>query len=150
MRPSWSRAGSRSERRALLGGRQLIDAWASLKSFHPKGETKQKPPDDPGNPTVNFHGEKRSNETHDSKMDPEALLARKGDRREARLSYAANGLMENRNGLLVDLVVDPADGFAERHSALAMLAQVKRPPGRVTLGADKGYEMANLAIASSA
>ena len=122
----------------------LIDAWASLKSFRPKGEGKQKPPDDPGNPTVNFHGEKRSNETHESKTDPEALLARKGHHREARLSYSANALMENRNGLIVDLVVEPADGFAERRSALTMLARLKEGrPGRVTLGADKGYDVAS-------
>ena len=122
----------------------LIDAWASLKSFRPKGEGKQKPPDDPGNPTVNFHGEKRSNETHESKTDPEALLARKGNAREARLSYSANALMENRNGLLVDLVVEPADGFAERRSALAMLGRLKkRHPRRVTVGADKGYDVAS-------
>jgi hypothetical protein len=121
-----------------------MDAWASLKSFRPKGEGKQKPPDDPGNPAVNFHGEKRSNETHESKIDPEVLLARKGDRREARLSYSANALMENRNGLIVDLVVEPADGFAERRSALTMLARLKeRRPGRVTLGADKGYDVAS-------
>lgn len=122
----------------------LIDAWASLKSFRPKGEGKQKPPDDPGNPTVDFHGEKRSNETHESKTDPEALLARKGHQREARLSYCANALMENRNGLLVDFQVEPADGFAERRSAVAMLERlVTRKRARVTLGADKGYDVAS-------
>jgi transposase len=120
----------------------LIDAWASLKSFRPKGEGKQKPPDDPGNPTVNFHGEKRSNETHESKTDPEALLAKKGHHREARLSYCANALMENRNGLLVDFQVEPADGFAERRSAIAMLERLgARGRARITLGADKGYDV---------
>jgi len=122
----------------------LIDAWASMKSFRPKGEGKQKPPDDPGNPTVNFHGEKRSNQTHESKTDPEALLAKKGHHKESRLAYSANALMENRNGLIVDLVVEPADGFAERRSALAMLGRLKKQrPGRVTLGADKGYDVAS-------
>src|SRR5215472_2434437 len=92
----------------------LLEAWASLKSFQPKDKKDVSPPDDPGNPAVNFHGEKRSNATHESKTDPEAKLARKGKQREARLSYSLNGLMENRNGLLVDLAVLPADGYAER------------------------------------
>jgi transposase len=101
----------------------LIEAWASLKSFRPKGEKPEDrpPPDDPGNPTVNFHGEKRSNETHQSTTDPEAKLARKGNNQPAKLSYLANALMENRNGLLVDLRVEPATGYGERVGALAML-----------------------------
>jgi transposase len=77
----------------------LIEAWASTKSFKKKGARDTKPPDDPGNPTVNFHGEKRSNETHESTTDPEAKLARKGSNQAAKLSYAAHVLMENRNGL---------------------------------------------------
>ena len=125
----------------------LVDAWASMKSFRPKGEGKQ-PPDDPGNPTVNFHGEKRSNETHESKTDPEALLARKGHHKESRLAYSANALMENRNGLIVDLVVEQADGFAERRSALTMLGRIKeRRAGPVTVGADKGYDVASFVAA---
>jgi hypothetical protein len=70
---------------------------------------------------VNFHGEKRSNETHESTTDPDAKLARKGAGREANLSYSAHALMENRNGLIVDLQVDLADGRAERRNALSML-----------------------------
>ena len=76
----------------------LIEAWASLKSFKKKGSKDRTPPDDPGNPTVNFHGEKRSNETHESTTDPEARLYRKGDNHAARLCYSAHVLMENRNG----------------------------------------------------
>jgi hypothetical protein len=76
----------------------LVEAWASAKSFQPK-EGKQKPPDDPGNPTVNFRGEQRSNETHASKSDSEALLARKSGGKESKLSYSGNLLVENRNGL---------------------------------------------------
>jgi len=118
----------------------LIEAWASLKSFRPKGEEKDKrnPPDDPGNPSVNFRGEKRSNETHESTTDPDARLARKGDGKEARLAYTANALMENRNGLLVDFCVEPADGHAERRGAIAMLKALGS--SRATVGADKGYD----------
>ena len=79
----------------------LIEAWASLKSFQRKDQPPQKP-EDPGNPTVNFHGEKRPNQTHESRTDPDARLARKGDGKEARLSYSGNLLMENRHGLIVD------------------------------------------------
>jgi len=121
----------------------LIEAWASVKSFRPKGQGPDdgKPPDDPGNPTVNFHGEKRSNETHQSTTDPEAKLARKGNSQAAKLSYLANALMENRNGLIVDLRVDTATGYGERDGALAMLD--KHVAGRegTTLGADAGYDV---------
>jgi transposase len=127
----------------------LIEAWASLKSFRPKGEKPEDrpPPDDPGNPTVNFHGEKRSNETHQSTTDPEAKLARKGNNQPAKLSYLANALMENRNGLLVDLRVEPATGYGERVGALAMLDQHVPGPDGVTLGADAGYDTADFVLA---
>lgn len=120
----------------------LIDAWASVKSFRPKNEKDddQEPPDDKGNPTVNFHGEKRSNETHESKTDPEALLARKGPGKEAKLSYSLNGLMENRNGLLVDLRIFTADGTAEREAAIRMLEEAVPGSSRITVGGDKGYD----------
>jgi transposase len=116
----------------------LIEAWASLKSFQRKDE-KQAPPDDPGNPTVDFHGEKRSNETHESRTDPDALLARKGTGKEAKLSYSGNLLVENRNGLIVNTEVFQANGTAERDAALVMLEQI---PGvhRVTVGTDKAYD----------
>jgi transposase len=116
----------------------LIEAWASLKSFQPKGE-KNPPPDDPGNPTVDFHGEKRSNQTHESTTDPDALLARKGNGKEAKLSYNGNLLVENRNGLIVTTELFQANGTAERDAALVMLEQV--PGGhRVTAGLDKAYD----------
>jgi transposase len=116
----------------------LIEAWASLKSFQRKDGTNQ-PPDGPGNPTVNFHGEKRSNQTHESTTDADALLARKGSGKEAKLSYNGNLLTENRNGLIVNTEVFPANGLAERAAAMAMLEKI---PGdhRVTVGADKGYD----------
>jgi transposase len=118
----------------------LIEAWASLKSFRPKDEQPEdrEPPDDPGNPTVNFHGEKRSNETHASTTDPEARLARKGNNHEAKLCFSAHALMENRHGLLVELQVAPATGTAEREVAVAML-KAHVAPG-ATVGADKGYD----------
>jgi transposase len=116
----------------------LVEAWASLKSFQRKDEDNQ-PPDDRGNPTVDFHGEKRSNQTHESTTDPDALLARKGSGKEAKLSYNGNLLTENRNGLILNTEVFPANGLAERAAAMAMLEQI---PGdhRVTVGADKGYD----------
>jgi len=119
----------------------LIEAWASLKTFRPKDEKPQdrEPPDDPGNPTVNFHGEKRSNETHASTTDPESKLARKSNNHEAKLSFSAHALMENRHGLLVDIRVAPATGTAEREVALAMLENHVTVE-RATVGADKGYD----------
>ncbi len=90
----------------------LVEAWASLKSFKRKEAGPSAPPDDPGNPTVNFHGERRSNATHQSTTDPEAQLAKKGAGKEAKLCYSANALMENRHALLVDFQVEPADGYA--------------------------------------
>ena len=120
----------------------LIEAWASLKSFKAKGKRKddQDPPDDPGNPTVDFHGEKRTNETHESTTDPEARLARKSNGTTARLSFSAHALMENRNGLLVDLRVAEANGRAERETALVMLDEELPSEKTITLGADKGYD----------
>jgi len=118
----------------------LVEAWASLKSFKRKDRGPGEPPDDPGNPTVNFRGERRSNATHQSSTDPEAKLARKGPGKEAKLCYSANALMENRNTILIDFQVEPADGHAERRAAIAMADD--RLPGscRITLGGDKGYD----------
>ncbi|MGD0073827.1 MAG: IS5 family transposase [Candidatus Binataceae bacterium] len=118
----------------------LVEAWASLKSFKRKDQGSQPAPDDPGNPSVNFHGERRSNATHQSTTDPEAKLARKGPGKEARLCYSANAPMENRHGLLIDFAVEPADGYAERNSARAMLETALPGSRRITLGADKGYD----------
>src|SRR6266446_668472 len=115
----------------------LIEAWAGHKSFKRKDNPGQHtPPDDP---SVDFHGERRSNLTHQSTTDPEARLARKGAGKEAKLSYAGHVLMENRNGIAVNSQVTQADGRAEPQAALAMVEEI---PGqqRVTLGADKGYD----------
>src|SRR5271157_5901457 len=120
----------------------LLEAWAGAKSFQRKDEETPLPPDDPGNPTVNFHGEKRCNQTHVSKTDPDAKLARKGAGKEAKLSYSGNLLVENRNGLIVNAEVFEANGTAERDAALVMLEQI---PGTkpVTAGGDKGYDTAD-------
>ena len=118
----------------------LLEASASLKSFRRTDDEKAPPPpDDPGNPTVNFHGEKRSNDTHSSTTDPDAMLARKGGGKEAKLSYSGHVLMENRNGLVADVEVLQANGTAERDAALLMIETI---PGdqRVTVAADKGYD----------
>jgi len=117
----------------------LIEAWASHKSFKRKDGSDQQPPDDPGNPTVDFHGERRSNATHQSTTDPDARLARKGRGKEAKLSYAGHVLMENRNGLAVNACVTLAEGRAEVEAAVAMVEEI---PGqhRVTLGGDKNYD----------
>jgi transposase len=118
----------------------LIEAWASQKSFQRKDGSGAPPQDnDPGNPTVNFHGEKRSNETHRSTTDPDARLARKSGGHEAKLAYCGNVLIENRNGLVVDTELMVCSGTAERDAAMVMLERVEGT-GRVTVGADKGYD----------
>lgn len=117
----------------------LIEAWASQKSFQRKDGGSSSPPDDPGNPTVNFHGEKRSNRTHESKTDPDARLARKSGSHEAKLAYCGNVLIENRNGLVVDTELRLCSGTAERDAAMLMAERIEGR-GRVTLGADKGYD----------
>src|SRR5487761_62635 len=131
-----------SDEHFTVDGGTLIEAWASLKSFRPRGEkpSDRTPPDDAGNPSVDFHGERRQNATHQSTTDPEARLAKKGAGKEAKLCYSANALMENRHGLLIDFAVAPADGYAERNSARAMLETALPGSRRITLGADKGYD----------
>src|SRR6202140_5439850 len=126
----------------FTGDGTLLEAWASVKSFQPKGQKSLPPPEDPGNPTVNFRGKKRSNQTHESKTDPDAHLARKGAGKEAKLSYSGNLLVENRNGLIVSSRVWEATGIAERYAALEMLQEVPGI-GRVTVGGDKGFDTAD-------
>ena len=115
----------------------LIEAWASQKSFRPRHDD-----DDPatgGNPDVNFRGTPRRNDTHQSTTDPDARLAKKGPGREAKLSYAAHVLIENRHGFITDTAVTPADGYAEVDAALTMLGDLPAQ-GRLTVGADKAYD----------
>ena len=119
----------------------LLEAWASMKSFKPKGSDKNNPSDTGSgkNPTVNFRGQKRKNDTHQSVTDPEARLYKKAKGQQAKLCYLGHALMENRNGLVVDTRVSLANGTAERKAAIEMVENV---PGkhRITLGADKGYD----------
>ncbi|MER9390458.1 IS5 family transposase, partial [Mesorhizobium sp. M0435] len=124
----------------------LIEAWASMKSVKPKGGSGE---DDSGEPPVqdggrnaeaDFHGERRSNETHASTTDPDARLYRKGRGKEARLCFMGHGLMENRHGLLVDACLTLADGHAERVAALHMIEPRADRPQAITLGADKAYD----------
>jgi transposase len=121
----------------------LIEAAASLKSFRPRDEPPNQGSDGgtPSNRWVDFHGEKRSNATHQSWTDPEALLAKKGPGKEARLAYAAHALMENHSGLLVDLQVTQASGTAERDAVPELIDQLLEDGFHPqTLGADKGYD----------
>ena len=117
----------------------LVEAWAGLKSFRPKDDQSPRPPDDPGNPTVNFHRQRRRNDTHQSTTDPEARLFRKGNAREARLYYMGHVLMENRHGLAVGARVTPATGTAEWDTAAALL-HAHASPTRKTVGADKAFD----------
>jgi hypothetical protein len=120
------------------------------KRSKPRHQGPTQPPDDPGNATVNFHGERRSNATHQSTTDPEAKLAKKGAGKEAKLCYSANALIENRNGLLIEFALEPTDGYAERKSARAML-EIELPGSRrITLGADKGYDTGEFVAACRA
>jgi transposase len=120
----------------------LLEAWASHKSFKPK-DGSGSPPGSPGrNPDVNFHGERRSNQTHRSTTDPEARLARKSAGSPAKLCYAGHLLMEHRNALLVDIELTEASGFAERDAALEMLGRLPARRRRRTVAGDKGYDTA--------
>jgi IS5 family transposase len=140
----FDRALAQARQRGLLSDEHftvdgtLIEAWASLKSFKRK-DAPVEPPDDPGNPTVDFHGERRSNDTHGSTTDPDARLARKAKGHEAKLAYQGHVLMENRHGLAVEGCVTRASGYGERAAALEMLGHVATTH-RVTVGADKGYD----------
>jgi len=117
----------------------LLEACAGLKSFKRVDGAEGPTPDDPGNPTVDFHGGKRSNQTHQSTTDPDAMLAKKGAGKEAKLSYSGHVLMENRNGLVAEVEVLQANGTAERDAALVLIEKI---PGDqpVTVGADKAYD----------
>ena len=118
----------------------LIEAWASMKSFRPKDGSDNPPEGGGRNAEANFHGQKRSNETHASTTDPDARLYRKGPGKEAKLSFIGHGLMENRSGLLVDACLTRADGHAERVAALHMIEPRADRPCTITLGADKAYD----------
>lgn len=118
----------------------LLQAWASQKSVRPRDEGR--PPSAGGgrNTEVDFHGQRRTNETHASTTDLEARLAKKARGQETKLSYAGHILMENENGLILDFLLTQATGTAERDAALVMLDRRTLPRKRVTLAGDKGYD----------
>jgi len=116
----------------------LLEAWAGLKSFHRTDGGPTPPPDDPGNPTVDFHGETRTNDTHASTTDPDAQLYRKGRGKEAKLTYMGHVLLDNRHGLVTNVCATAATGTAEREAALLLLTTV---PEATTVGADKSYDV---------
>jgi transposase len=119
----------------------LIEAWASMKSVKPKDGSAEPPVQGGGrNAEANFHGQKRSNDTHASTTDPDARLYRKGKGKETKLCFIGHGLMENRHGLLVDACLTLAGGHAERVAALHMIEPRADRPTAITLGADKAYD----------
>jgi len=139
-------AGAFSERRRLLSDEhftvdgRLLEAWASVKSVRPKDD--QTPPGG-RNPEVNFHGQQRRNDTHQSTTDLEALLARKSHGTAAKPSYVGHLLMENRNGLVVGVALTQVDGYAERATALRLMGQrrmLRGPERRWTVAGDKAYD----------
>ncbi len=132
-------AGLLSDEHFTVDG-TLLEAWASLKSFQPKDTPPAPPPDDPGNPTVNFHGETRRNATHQSTTDPEARLARKGAGKEAKLAYLGHVVLDNRVGLVTNVCATVATGTAEREAALRLLKMLGRDG---TVGGDKNFDVAS-------
>ena len=123
----------------LTSNGTLLEAWASHKSFKPKDGPPSEPPAG-RNAEVAWHGQKRSNETHQSTTDPEARLARKSFATAAKMSYAGHLLMENRNALIVDAELTAATGHAERDCAVEMLARLPASKRRRTIAADKAYD----------
>ena len=117
----------------------LLEAWASHKSFKPRGTT-GKPPDDPKNPSVSFHGQQRRNDTHQSTTDPDARLFKKAVGREAKLAYLGHVLTENRHGFIVNTAVTSASGTGERDAGIVMLGELPLTSRRITVGADKAYD----------
>ena len=134
------RRGLLSDERFSVDG-TLIEAAVSIKSFRRRDEEEQPHDDDPGNPSVDFHGERLRNETHESRTDPEARLMRKGKGKEARLAVMGHALMENRNGLLLCFLVSEATGRAERDAVPGLLDYARERGFRPrTLGGDRGYD----------
>ena len=130
-------AGLMSDEHFTVDG-TVLEAWAGLKSFQRKDAGPTPPPDDPGNPTVNFHGETRKNDTHQSTTDPDAQLYRKGLGKEAKLAYLGHVLLDNRHGLVANVCTTAATGTGEWEAALLLLEQ---PDRATTVGADKHFDV---------
>jgi transposase len=124
----------------------LVEAWASMKSLKPKNEDHEPPANGGRNEEVNFRGEKRSNQTHASTSDPDAMLYRKGSGMEAKLCFIGHALMENRHGLFVDTRLTRVSGHAERLAAFDMVEPHADRPQAITLGGDKGYDAADFVM----
>ena len=135
--------GLLSDEHIPVDGAQL-EAWARLKSFRPRTGPEEPPPDDPGNSTVDFRGERRRNDSHHSTTEPKARLYRKGPGREATLAYLGHVLLDNRHGLVATVYVTAATGTAEREAGTRMLA-ANAPPGSTVTG-DKGYDVRALEV----
>lgn len=134
------RAGLMSKEHFTVDG-TLIEAWASMKSFRPKDDQDQDPPTTGGrNPDVDFKGQQRKNDTHQSTTDPDARLLKKGKGKESKLCFMGHALMENRNGLVVDSRLTLANGTAEWNAALEMIEELPATH-RITVAADKGYDV---------
>jgi transposase len=121
----------------------LLEAWASHKSFKPKDRADDDETPQGRNGEVDFHGQKRSNETHESTTDPEARLARKSNATAAKMSYMGHLLMEHRTGLIVDMELTQATGYAERDAAIEMLKRLPKRRRRRTVAGDKNYDVAS-------
>jgi len=131
------KAGLMSDEHFTVDG-TVLEAWASLKSFQRTDAGPTPPPDDPGNPTVNFHGEPRKNDTHQSTTDPDAQLYRKGQGKEAKLAYLGHVLLDNRHGLVANVCTTAATGTGEWEAALLMLEQAA---AATTVGGDKHFDV---------
>ena len=118
----------------------VLEAWASHKSFKPKDRDPNEPPPAGRNSEQDFHGEKRSNTTHESTTDPEARLYRKSQAAPAKMAYLGHVLMEHRHGLIVDMELTQADGYGEREAALTMIDRLPTRRRRRTVAADKAYD----------
>lgn len=143
VRAQADRAGLLSDEHFTVDG-TLVGAWASMKSFQPKDKTNNDAGTTNRNPDVDFRGDKRRNETHESKTDPDARLYRKAESQESRLCFMGHIMMENTNGLAVDSRVTHANGKAERKAASDMVLDVPKMH-RITIGGDKGYDTADFA-----
>jgi transposase len=136
-------AGLLSDEHFTVDG-TMLEAWASLKSFQRKDAGASDPPDDPGNPTINFHGDTRKNDTHASTTDPDAQLYRKGKGKEAKLAYLGHVLLDNRHGLVANVCATAATGTAERDAAVVLLTAEDRAK---TVSGDKNFDVASCVAA---